>query len=77
MSATVISLKVEPYRILSKREAANYCKISVRDFPIRCPVRPLNMGRGEMLYDVRDLDRWIDSFKGAQDGADDIIGRLG
>jgi hypothetical protein len=35
------------------------------------------MADGDELYDVQDLDRWIDSLKGGGDDADDIVGRLG
>jgi hypothetical protein len=37
------------------------------------------MANGDLLYDVRDCDRWIDGLKvGAADNdADDIVARLG
>ena len=40
---------------------------------------PLRMPNGDLLYDVRDLDRWIDSLKaGAPDSdVEDIVARLG
>jgi len=77
VTATTISLRVQPFRLLTKSEAAHYCRRSVKKFEVQCPVPPIEMGDGDRLWDVRDLDRWIDSLK--NDSADDvnaIIARL-
>lgn len=66
-------------RILSKKEAAVYCRIPVNKFSSICPVTPIDMGNGGISYDLRDLDIWIDSLKtntmALKD--DEIIKRLG
>lgn len=66
-------------RILSKKEAAAYCRIPVNKFSSICPVTPLDMGNGGMSYDLRDLDDWIDSLKDKNAIYDDdnIIARIG
>jgi hypothetical protein len=48
----------------------------LKKFEAQCPVQPLEMIDGDRLWDVKDLDRWIDSLKGDLD-ADDILARLG
>lgn len=66
-------------RILSKKEAAAYCRIPVNKFSSICPVAPLDMGNGGISYDLRDLDDWIDSLKDKNAIYDDenIIARIG
>jgi hypothetical protein len=77
VTAATLSLRVQPFRLLTKAEAAHYCRRSVKKFEAQCPVPPLEMADGDRLWDVRDLDRWIDSLK--KDFADDanaIVARL-
>ncbi|MDX0311420.1 hypothetical protein GOC54_09855 [Sinorhizobium meliloti] len=52
-------------RLLTKTQAASYCGLSVATFSGVCPVRPIAIGEGVRMhrYDVRDIDKWIDSFK--------------
>ncbi|MBM6581828.1 hypothetical protein ILT44_16650 [Microvirga sp. BT689] len=76
MPTATLNLRLQPYRLLTKAEAANYCRRPLKKFEAQCPVQPLEMIDGDRLWDVKDLDRWIDSLKGDFD-ADDIIGRLG
>lgn len=54
-----------PHRLLTKSQAAQYCGLSVSTFGGTCPVRPIALGHGVRMhrYDVRDIDKWIDSFK--------------
>jgi hypothetical protein len=59
MATATINLRVQPFRLLTKTEAANYCKRSLKKFAAQCPVRPLQMADGDELYDVQDLDHWI------------------
>jgi hypothetical protein len=43
----------------------------------QCPVPPIEMADGDRLWDVRDLDRWIDSLKNDfGDDANAIVARL-
>ena len=66
-------------RILSKKEAAAYCRIPVNKFSSICPVTPLDMGNGGISYDLRDLDDWIDSLKAHNPASndDEIVKLLG
>lgn len=78
MASATLNIKVSPRRMLSPREAAEYCGLTVKKFPAECRVPPVDMPSGTRLYDMRDLDSWIDGMKaGATDSDDDIIGKLG
>lgn len=71
---TVLNIRVMPRRILNAREASVYCGLKIG----RTGVAPIDMPGGIKLYDMRDLDMWIDGMKsGAADSDDDIIGKLG
>jgi hypothetical protein len=77
MSNATINLRVQPFRLLTKGEAAHYCRRSVKKFESQCPVSPIEMADGDRLWDVRDLDHWIDSLKnGSGDETDAIVSRL-
>lgn len=78
MAAATVSLRIQPYRLLKRAEAAHYCGRSAKTFEAQCPVRPIAMANGDRLWDVVDLDRWIDGLKaGSEANGDDIIERLG
>jgi hypothetical protein len=78
MPVTTVNLRVQPYRLLKKAEAAHYCRRSVKRFSIECPVKPIKMPNGDEVWDVLDLDKWIDSLKsGADHDADAILAKLG
>jgi predicted HTH domain antitoxin len=63
--------------MLSLREAAEYCGVSAKRFSIEIAVRPIDMPGGQRLYDIRDLDQFLDNLKaGASESYEDIIGRL-
>ncbi len=77
MTTATVSLRVQPFRLLTKAEAAHYCRRSVKKFETQCPVPPIEMADGDRLWDVRDLDRWIDAMKmGVDDDAGAIVARL-
>lgn len=78
MTVTILNLRIQPYRLLKKTEAAHYCRLPVKSFVTLCPVRPIKMPDGELLWDVQDLDKWIDSLKVGvgEDAADAILARL-
>jgi hypothetical protein len=78
MTATTINLRVQPYRLLTKAEAAQYCRRSKKKFEAQCPVAPIEMPDGDQLWDVQDLDKWIDSLKSGNldESADSIVARL-
>lgn len=77
MSSATVNLRVQPYRLLTKVEAAHYCRRPVRKFEGQCPVSPLVMPDGDKLWDVVDLDKWIEGLKSGASSDDDIVGRLG
>lgn len=77
MSQATLNLRVSPRRMLSPREAAEYCGRPAKRFQNECPVRPIAFPNGDNLYDMRDLDDWIDGLKGGDSAAaDDIVARL-
>jgi hypothetical protein len=77
VSTATVSLQIHPRRLMTKLEAAHYCRRSVKKFEAQCPARPIEMADGDHLWDVRDLDNWIDSLKaGVEDNTDSIVARL-
>ena len=79
MSSTTLQINVVPKRMLKQSEAATHCGRSATRFKIECPVQPVRFPNGDLRYDVRDLDPWLDSLKaGVGDhDADAIVARLG
>ena len=51
-------------RLLTRKQAAAYCGVSVPTFTVLCPVRAIALGSGKRLerYDLRSLDGWIDTL---------------
>jgi hypothetical protein len=77
VTIATLNLRLQPFRLLSKLEAANYCRRSVKKFASQCPVPPVQMADGDLLWDVHDLDKWIDSMKtSSEDDACTILARL-
>jgi hypothetical protein len=78
MTLTTLNLRVHPYRLLTKAEAAFYCRISLKKFAIQCPVKPIEVTARDFRWDVQDLDKWIDSLKSSNldESADSIVARL-
>ena len=66
-------------RMLSSREAAAYCGApSIERWRAACPVRPVRLYRGRDgdLFDVADLDRWIEDRKASSPDAEEWLKRL-
>lgn len=77
MASATLQLNIIPKRMLTKSEAAHHCGRPVKRFEAECPVAPVRFPNGDMRYDVKDLDAWLDSLKaGKSSDADDIVGRL-
>lgn len=77
MSTANLNIRLAPRRMLSVREAADYCGVAAKGFEKKCGVAPVAMPTGGHRYDLRDLDTWIDSLKaGGADSDDDILGKL-
>lgn len=74
-----IKIVSAPPRMMTKAEAAEYCARSVKRFEIECPISPIKFPNGDLRWDVRDVDNWIDSLKAGfvSETVDDIVGRLG
>ena len=48
--------------------------LPVKHFKIACPVQPIQLRQGVLLWDKRDLDLWIDDVKtGTQATTHDAI----
>lgn len=79
MSSATLNLRVTPRRMVSEKEAAEYCGRPVGKFKAACPVPPVEFPDGAKLFDLRDLDAWLDGLKGASLSAtaDDILAKLG
>lgn len=64
--------------MLSAGEAAEYVGLPVKRLKMDCPVLPVAMPGGRTLYDLRDLDTWLDTLKDSAADCDDaILERLG
>lgn len=63
MPTATLNLKVSPRRMLSRREAAEYCGIPTKHFQTDCTVAAIAMPRGQALFDMHDLDKWLDGLK--------------
>ena len=61
-------------RLLTQKQAAEYCGVSSATFAALCPVTRVALGPGKRLerYDVKALDAWIDRLgrKGEHEGKD-------
>ena len=79
MSSAMLQINWQPKRMLTKSESAHHCGRSVTRFQIECPVRPHQFPNGDLRYDVRELDAWLDSLRvGTNDqDVDAIVARLG
>lgn len=77
MTSATLQINIVPKRMLTKSEGAHHCGRSVKRFAVECPVQPTRFANGDLRWDVRDLDRWIDNLKGGEDAdADAIVARL-
>lgn len=57
---SIVAIKTSPRRMLSPKEAALYCGEPFTTFEARCPCKPRLNSRGQKLYDIKDLDKWLD-----------------
>ena len=64
--------------MLKKLDAAAYCGLTPAGFERNCKAVPVKYPDGTKLWDVRDLDAWLDALKtGQADTDDDILNQLG
>ena len=76
MASATLNLTVISKRMLTKREASEHCGRPSRNFETECPVPPVKFSNGDLRWDVRDLDAWLDSLKIRSDDTDSILDRL-
>lgn len=65
-------------RLLTLKEAAHYCGVSVPMFQKHCPLRPVALGPGPRLrrFDRQNLDQWIDDLGNGQQIEKDWLAEL-
>lgn len=72
----VINMEAKPLRLLTREQAASYCNLTISKFLFVCPCRPVEITERLQLWDIHDLDVWIDSLK-TNDLCDDaVVARL-
>ncbi|WP_319826063.1 hypothetical protein [Thalassovita sp.] len=78
MANANLNITVTEKRMLKQSEAADYTGLPVKHFKVACPVQPIEMRPGTILWDKRDLDKWIDAMKEGTEMAtqDAILGKL-
>jgi hypothetical protein len=72
----IVNFQVIAKRMLTKREAAEHCGRSLKRFEVECPVAPVKFPNGDLRYDVRDLDAWLDILKTKGEDSTSILKRL-
>ena len=79
MSSATLQINWQPKRMLNRSESAHHCGRTVTRFQIECPVRPHQFPNGDLRWDVRELDTWLDSLKAGTDDQDNdtIVALLG
>lgn len=77
MSTATLNLRVLSKRMLTLAEAAHHCGRTAKQFKAECSVAPVAFRNGDLRYDVRDLDGWLDGLKGdVVASAEDFLARL-
>ncbi|TRD14998.1 hypothetical protein FEV53_17980 [Palleronia caenipelagi] len=78
MATTNLNISVTNKRMLKRSEAASYTGLAVKHFQMACPVRPVELKQGSLLWDRHDLDLWIDDVKSGSvtDTRESILDRL-
>ncbi len=78
MSTASLNISLVEKRMLSANEAADYTGIPKKHFSNTCPVQPIELRPGTVLYDKCDLDKWIDTMKTGVELATQaaIVGKL-
>lgn len=79
MGTTNLNISVIDKRMLKQSEAASYTGLPIKHFKAACPVRPVELKQGTLLWDRRDIDLWIDDVKSGAvtDTRETILNRLG
>lgn len=68
--------EVKYKRFLNENEAADYAGMSLTEFRRECEITPIARAQGRKVWDVVELDRWLDPKKAAPANHDAILARL-
>jgi predicted DNA-binding transcriptional regulator AlpA len=70
-----VSLPLPTKLLLTSKEAADYCGVSVNTFHAHVKVQPVKIGHS-VRYDRRALDRWAANQNASPVTVDDWLGKL-
>lgn len=70
MSTATLTVIVVAKRMFTKKEAANYCGRQEKRFEVECPCSPVKFPNGDLRWDLRDLDIWLDNLRGTTHDVD-------
>lgn len=73
MASAMLNIRVVQPRMLSKKQAADYLGLPETKFVAICPVLPVEISGKVIVYDIRDLDLWIDHKKAGYADPDDAL----
>lgn len=77
MAGATLNIRVVQPRLMSLKQAADYVGLPLKRFPAACPVPQIEMPGKVKVYDIRDLDAWVDQIKiGSVDPDDAILALL-
>jgi len=78
MSSASLNISIVEKRMFSATQAADYTGIPKKHFKATCPVQPIELRPGTVVYDKRDLDVWIEGVKAGNEAITqaDIVGKL-
>ncbi len=77
MTAANLNIIAITRRMLTASEAAQYCGLPIKKFPMVCTVTPVELTGGVKRYDRVALDRWLDNLScNSNVDDDDILARL-
>lgn len=71
MAGTMINLRIAPRRMISQRDAAAYCGLPLKSFPGYCNVAPVQMPNQKLLYDMKELDKYLDDLSESDVSSED------
>ncbi len=78
MAKAMLSLQVQPYRMLKKADAAAYCGLPAAASKCSAPCRPSPIPTARACGTCATSTSWVDSLKtGAIDSDDTILEKLG
>ena len=65
--------KVRYKRFLSEGEAADYAGMTTAEFRRECSITPIARAQGRKVWDVAELDRWLDPHPTTHSSIDRIL----